>query len=36
MQFVNNTRFTDFPSGDGALNNSPGVWMQLGYVKPKS
>lgn len=36
VQFVNNTRFTDFPSGDGALNNSPGVWMQLGYVKPKS
>lgn len=35
-QFINNTRFTDFPThNDGLMDNAPGVWMARGYVKPK-
>jgi peptide/nickel transport system substrate-binding protein len=38
VQFVNTTRFTNFPKdGDAAvLSNPPGVWIQLGYVQPQS
>lgn len=36
VQFVNDTRFTNFPSNNSdTLTLSPGVWMQLGYVTPK-
>lgn len=37
IQFVNTSRFTNFPVHDmGLMNNQPGVWMSLGYVNPKS
>ncbi|MHB8293310.1 MAG: ABC transporter substrate-binding protein [Acidimicrobiales bacterium] len=33
VQFVNNTRFTDWPIHNGAVQHSPpGVWMMQGYV----
>lgn len=32
VQFVNDKRFTDFPSSSSLLNNPPGVWMWNGYV----
>ncbi|HEY3504327.1 MAG TPA: ABC transporter substrate-binding protein [Actinocatenispora sp.] len=36
VQFANTTRFTNFPKTDSdVLRLSPGVWMQLGYVKKK-
>lgn len=36
VQFVSDTRFTDFPKGqEGLLKNSPGVWMMQGYVHKK-
>ena len=36
VQFVNNKRFSDWPTGnDAQLNLSPGVWMAYGYVHPK-
>jgi peptide/nickel transport system substrate-binding protein len=36
VQFVNTNRFTHFPAENSeALRLSPGVWMQLGYVKKK-
>lgn len=36
LQFVNTTRFTDFPvHSDALMYNAPGVWMAQGYVKPK-
>lgn len=34
VQFVNSSRFTDFPTNSGILDNPAGVWMALGYVKP--
>lgn len=34
VQYVNTTRFTDFPKANtGILNDSPGVWIANGYVK---
>lgn len=37
VQFVNTSRFTDFPLQNvGLLNNSAGVWMAQGYVNPVS
>ncbi|MCY0879050.1 MAG: ABC transporter substrate-binding protein [Firmicutes bacterium] len=36
VQFVNTTRFTDFPTSAAYLDNPAGVWMQAGYVRPKS
>lgn len=36
VQFVNTSRFTDFPTKPGILDNFPGVWMAMGYVHPKS
>jgi peptide/nickel transport system substrate-binding protein len=38
VQFVNNKRFGDWPTGKGKdvqLNLSPGVWMTYGYVRPR-
>ena len=36
VQFVNNKRFTDWPTGnDAQLNLPPGVWMTYGYVHSK-
>ncbi|QSO47832.1 ABC transporter substrate-binding protein [Alicyclobacillus mengziensis] len=35
VQFVNNSRFTDFPTSPGMLDNPPGVWIGSGYVQPK-
>ncbi|WP_394769836.1 ABC transporter substrate-binding protein [Lacisediminihabitans sp.] len=36
VQFVNTNRFTHFPPENSeALRLSPGVWMQLGYIKKK-
>jgi peptide/nickel transport system substrate-binding protein len=36
LQFIDNNRFTNFPPDNSdALRLSPGVWMQLGYVKKK-
>ena len=36
VQFVNNKRFTDWPTGNNAqLNLPPGVWMTYGYVHAK-
>ena len=36
VQFVNTTRFTDFPvHNSGLLDNPAGVWMTQGYVRPK-
>ncbi|MCH4209334.1 ABC transporter substrate-binding protein [Bifidobacterium sp.] len=36
LQFVNDSRFTKFPSKDNwLLHNQPGVWMQYGYIKKK-
>jgi peptide/nickel transport system substrate-binding protein len=36
VQFVNNKRFADWPTGhDAQLNLSPGVWMTYGYVHPR-
>lgn len=36
VQFVNTTRFTDFPvHSDGLMYNAAGVWMAQGYVRPK-
>jgi peptide/nickel transport system substrate-binding protein len=37
VQFVNDTRFTNFPpeSQGGLLRESPGVWMMQGYVQAK-
>ncbi len=33
VQFVNTSRWTDFPSGnEGLLNNQPGLWISMGYV----
>lgn len=36
VQFVNTTRFGDFPTEPGLLDNPPAVWMTQGYVHPKS
>jgi peptide/nickel transport system substrate-binding protein len=37
VQFINTTRFTDFPvNNPGLMSNMPGVWMAMGYVHPKS
>ncbi len=37
VQFVNTSRFTDFPLNNvGLLNNPAGVWMAQGYVQPTS
>ncbi|RYL93083.1 ABC transporter substrate-binding protein [Sporolactobacillus sp. THM7-4] len=36
VQFVNTSRFNNFPVKDeGLMNNMPGVWMSQGYVTPK-
>jgi peptide/nickel transport system substrate-binding protein len=36
VQFVNNKRFSDWPTGNNAqLNLPPGVWMTYGYVHAK-
>lgn len=36
VQFVNNKRFSDWPTGnDAQLNLPPGVWMTYGYVHAK-
>ena len=36
LQFINDNRYTNFPPANSdVLRNSPGVWMQLGYVKRK-
>lgn len=36
VQFVNNKRFNDWPTGNNAqLNLPPGVWMTYGYVHAK-
>jgi peptide/nickel transport system substrate-binding protein len=36
VQFANGRRFADWPSGnDALLNQSPGVWMTYGYVRPR-
>jgi len=35
LQFVNNKRFTDFPTSDTILGQNPGVWMADGYVRAK-
>lgn len=36
VQFVDNKRFGDWPTGnDAQLNLSPGVWMTDGYVHPR-
>ncbi|WP_430626468.1 ABC transporter substrate-binding protein [Sulfobacillus thermotolerans] len=36
VQFINTTRFTDFPvHNNGMLDNPPGVWIMSGYVQPK-
>ena len=36
VQFINTTRFTDFPvHNDGLMYNAAGVWMAQGYVRPK-
>ncbi len=34
VQFVNTTKWTNFPNTDALLNNPPGVWMFNGYVQP--
>lgn len=34
VQFVNNKRFTDWPTSDAIAGQDPGVWMADGYVKP--
>src|SRR5690606_22290255 len=35
VAYVNTTRFRGFPQNDSdALGLSPGVWMQLGYLRP--
>jgi peptide/nickel transport system substrate-binding protein len=36
VQFINTTRFKDFPTSPAYLDNPAGVWMAAGYVKPKS
>jgi peptide/nickel transport system substrate-binding protein len=37
VQFVNTSRFDNFPVKDeGLMNNMPGVWMAMGYVTPKA
>lgn len=37
VQFVNTNRWTNFPPNhsEALLANGPGVWMTLGYVRPK-
>lgn len=35
VQFVNNKRFTHWPSSDAIVGQSPGVWMANGYVRAK-
>lgn len=36
VQFVNNSRYTNYPPNDcECLRLSHGVWMQLGYIQPK-
>ncbi|MGA8116863.1 MAG: ABC transporter substrate-binding protein [Actinocatenispora sp.] len=36
VQFVNTTRFTNYPKQDSDVLRLPaGVWMQLGYIQPK-
>lgn len=36
VQFANDRRFTDWPTGnDVLLARSPGVWMTYGYVRPR-
>jgi peptide/nickel transport system substrate-binding protein len=35
VQFVNNKRFTDWPTSDAIIGQDPGVWMADGYVKAK-
>ena len=35
VQFVNNKRFTGWPTGDALINQDPGVWMADGYVRAK-
>ena len=35
VQFVNNKRFTDFPTNPEIAGQNPGVWMANGYVRAK-
>jgi peptide/nickel transport system substrate-binding protein len=35
LQFVNNKRFTDWPTSDAIIGQDPGVWMADGYVHAK-
>jgi len=35
VQFVNNKRFTDFPTNSEIAGQDPGVWMADGYVQAK-
>ncbi|MCI1864962.1 MAG: ABC transporter substrate-binding protein [Bifidobacterium sp.] len=36
LQFVNTSRFSNFPKNDSwLLHNQPGVWMQYGYITKK-
>jgi peptide/nickel transport system substrate-binding protein len=35
VQFVNDKRFTDWPTNDGIVGQDPGVWMADGYVRAK-
>ena len=36
LQFINTNNYTNFPpEGSDVLRSSPGVWMQLGYIKKK-
>ena len=35
VQFVNNKRFTDFPTNSEITGQDPGVWMADGYVQAK-
>jgi peptide/nickel transport system substrate-binding protein len=35
VQFVNNKRFTDWPTSDAIIGQDPGVWMADGYVHAK-
>lgn len=35
VQFVNTTRFTNFPTDPGMIANAPGVWIGSGFVQPK-
>jgi peptide/nickel transport system substrate-binding protein len=35
VQFVNNKRFTDWPTNPAIQGQDPGLWMADGYVRPK-